>query len=205
MSETLKLYYNPSSRAAIARWMLEEVGAEYELVHIDFESGSNRQPEFLALNPMGKIPTLVLPDHTVITETPAILAWLADAYADAGLAPPAGSPERGAYYRWLFFGGSCFEPALTERMMRKDASPLPKIAVGWGNYDDVIDTIEGALRRSPYLLGNRFSTADLYLASHLWWAGMFDAPRIKESAVIQTYVERAADRDAYRRAMNMSG
>src|SRR5262245_34474047 len=112
---TLDFYHNPKSRAAIVHWMLEEVGAEYRIHHIDFEKGDNKRPEFLAINPMGKIPTLVV-DGQVITEAPAIIAWLADAYPKAGLAPDVGSLERGAWYRWLFFGGSCFEPALADQM-----------------------------------------------------------------------------------------
>lgn len=145
MHGKLTFYYNPMSRAAIVRWMLEEVGADYEIVPIDFEAGENRKPTFLAINPMGKLPTIVLPDGTVVTEVPAIIAWLADAYPDAGLAPEPGSAERGTYYRWLFFGGACFEPALTDTMMRKDAPPLPKSSIGWGSYDDVIDTLEIAI------------------------------------------------------------
>jgi glutathione S-transferase len=201
MPGKITFYYNPMSRAATARWMLEEVGAEYETVLVDFEAGDNRRPDFLAVNPMGKIPTLVLDDGTVLTETAAILTWLADAYPSAGLAPEPGSPARGSYYRWLFFGGSCFEPALTETMMRKDAPPLPKGSVGWGSYNDVIDTLEHAVSRCPYITGDRFSTADVYIGSQLSWAGSFGAPRIADSAAIQAYVERATDRDAYRRAM----
>jgi glutathione S-transferase len=189
------------SRAATARWMLEEVGAEYETVLVDFEAGDNRKPDFLAINPMGKIPTLVLADRTVLTETAAILTWLAEAYPAAALAPEPGSSARGSYYRWLFFGGSCFEPALTETMMRKGAAPLSKGSVGWGSYNDVIDTLEQAVSRNTYLVGDQFTAADVYIGSQLSWAGGFGAPRIQDSAAIQAYVERVTDRDAYRRAM----
>lgn len=201
MHGKLTFYYNPMSRAAIVRWMLEEVGADYEIVPIDFEAGENRKPTFLAINPMGKLPTIVLPDGTVVTEVPAIIAWLADAYPDAGLAPEPGSAERGTYYRWLFFGGACFEPALTDTMMRKDAPPLPKSSIGWGSYDDVIDTLEIAIGDGPYLLGERLSAADVYIGAELFWAGMFAAPRIAESRVIQDYIARVTNRDAYKRAM----
>lgn len=194
----LTLYYNPRSRAAIARWMLEEVGADYAIRSIDFEAGDNRKPEFLEINAMGKIPTLVTGEGTVITEAPAIIAWLADRYPEAGLAPEPGSEARGPYYRWLFFGGSCFEPALTDRMMRADAEPLTRSAVGWGSYDDVIDTIEQALSKSPYLLGDSFSAADLYIGSELGWASMFKAPRLAESKVIQDYVQRVTAREGYK-------
>ncbi|EON19209.1 glutathione S-transferase [Cupriavidus necator] len=196
---TMTLYYNPQSRASVARWMLEEVGAEYKLQHIDFTKGESRAPEFLAVNPMGKIPTLVLHDGTVLTENGAIIAWLADAFPQAGLMPPAGSSARGTVLRWLFFCGSCFEPALTDRMMRKEA-PLPKQAVGWGDYDDVIDAIEQALTPGPFVLGATFSAADIYLGASLAWAGRFGAPRISESACIQDYVKRITARDAFVRA-----
>jgi len=192
-------YYNPQSRAATTRWMLEEVGADYEIRRIDFAAGDSRSPEFLAINPMGKIPTIVRDDGTVLTETGAILAWLADAFPDAGLAPPLGSSARGTMYRWLFFTGSCYEPAMTDRMMRPDA-PGSKQSLGWGDYDDVIDTFEKVLQPGPWLLGDNFSAADVYVASSLGWGGIFGAPRIKESAVIQDYVARATARPAYARA-----
>ena len=195
----LKLYHNPNSRAVTAHWMLEEVGADYELEHVEFRKDGRRDPKILAVNPMGKIPTLLLDDGTVLTESPAILAWLADAYPDAGLVPALGSSERGTYYRWLFFVGSAFEPALIERMMRQDAEPLPKMAPGWGSYDDVIDTVEATLSRTEYLAGDRFTAADLYLSAALWWAGMFKAPRVAESAPIQAYLGRASERPAFKR------
>ncbi|BDA87012.1 glutathione S-transferase [Aureimonas sp. SA4125] len=201
MQGPVKLYYNPQSRAAIVRWMLEEVGAEYTIMPIDFEAGDNRTPEFLAINPLGKIPALVLADGTVITEAPAIIAWLADAFPDAGLAPAKGSGEAGAYYRWLFFGGSCFEPALTEEMMRKGQPSLPKASIGWGAWSDVVALLERAVAPGPYLLGERFSAADVYIGAQLSWAGMFKAPGITDSEAIQNDVARVTDRDAYRRAM----
>ncbi len=202
MTERMKLYHNPRSRSAITHWMLEEVGADYEIVPIDFETGDSRTPEFLAINPMGKIPTLVLADGTVLTESAAINAFLADAFPDRELAPPAGSSARGAYYRWLFFPVTVFEPAMTEAMMRKDAAPLPKRAVGWGSYDEAVDTIEAALTERHYLVGDGFTAADLQMGAGLWYAGKFGAPRINESAVIQAYVGRLSQRPAFKQAMN---
>lgn len=197
----MKLYHNPRSRAVTAHWMLEEVGAPYELVQVEFPKDGQRDPTILAVNPMGKIPALVLDDGTLVTETPAILAHLADLYPEAGLAPAPGTPERGSYYRWLFFLGSAYEPALVERMMRRDAPPLDKTAPGWGSYDDVLDTIEGALGGRKTLVGDGFTAADLYMVSSLSWGGMFGAPRIKESAAIQTYLASHMERPAFRRAM----
>ena len=198
MPRKIVFYHNPQSRAAMARWMLEEVGADYETRLISFDKGENRTPEFLAVNPMGKLPAITV-DGTAITETPAIMAWLADAYPEAGLAPPVGSPERGAYYRWLFFGGSCFEPALLDVMMKRPEVER-KGAVGWGSYDAVVDTLEQALDPGPYLLGASFSAADVYIGSELAWGTMFGAPRLKESKIIQDYVARVTDRPAARRA-----
>jgi len=198
MPKQLDFYYNPRSRASIAHWMLEEVGADYRIHLIDFAKGDNRTSEFLAINPMGKIPTLVV-DGTVITEAPAIIAWLADAYPSAGLAPEVGSPERGNYYRWLFFGGSSFEPAFADKMFNRPLPDRPG-ALGWGTYDQVIDTLEKALNPGPYLLGDRFTAADLYVGAELGWATMFGAPRLKESKPISDFVARVSDRPAYKKA-----
>lgn len=202
MTDKIVFYHNPMSRAAIVHWMLEEAGADYEIRPIDLQKGENRTPEFLAINPMGKIPTIVV-GRTVITEAPAIIAWLADAHPGAGLAPPVGSPERGAYYRWLFFGGSCIEPALVDEMFKRPA-PENKGAIGWGSYNDVVDTIEKALQPGPYLLGATFSAADVYIGSELNWGGMFGAPRLKESPAISAYVKRCTERPACRRTQESS-
>ena len=197
MTDKIVFYHNPQSRAAIVHWMLEEAGAEYEIRPIDLQKGEHKSPEFLALNPMGKLPTIVIGD-TVITETPAIIAWLADAYPKAALAPPPGSRERGTYYRWLFFGGSCIEPAMTDEMFKRPP-PERKGAVGWGSYNEVIDTVEKALKPGPYLLGQTFSAADVYIGAQMLWGGMFGAPRLKESKSISAYVERCTKRPAYQR------
>lgn len=199
MSDRIRFYYNPQSRAAVTRWMLEEVGADYEIVAMDVVAGDTRAPAFRAINPMGKIPTLVLPDGTVLTENGAIIAWLAAAYPEAGLSPPSGSPQHGTMLRWLFFCGSCFEPALTDRMIRPEAAGSPQM-LGWGDYDQVVDTFEGLVKQGPYILGESFSAADIYVAASLGWGTAFGAPRLKESEIIQSYVARATDRPAYKRA-----
>ncbi|MCO6389478.1 glutathione S-transferase [Aliihoeflea aestuarii] len=201
MSDRLKFFYNPKSRASTVRWMLEEVEADYEIVHVDFGPNGERDPRLVAVNPMGKVPTIVLPDGTVLTESAAICAWLADAYPDTGLAPAPGSPERGTYYRWLFFGGSVFEPALLEKMMRKDAEPLPKVSVGWGSYDDALRTVETGLAGRTYLVGDRFSAADVYMGAMLAWTMSFGAPGLKESNAISAYVARLTERPAFKRAI----
>lgn len=197
----LKFFYNPKSRASTVRWMLEEAGADHEIVHVEFGENGERDERLVAVNPMGKVPTIVLEDGTVVTEAPAICAWLADAYPDAGLAPAPGSSERGTYYRWLFFGGSVFEPALIEKMMRKDAAPLPKTAVGWGTYEEAVHAVDTGLAKGPYLLGEGFSAADVYIGASLAWAMSFGAPGLKESRVIGDYVARLQARPAFKRAI----
>lgn len=197
MTDEIVFYHNPRSRAQMVHWMLEEVGAPYRIVPIDFEKGENRAPSFLALNPMGKLPTIV---HcgTVITETAAIIAYLSDAFPQAGLAPAPGDPARGTWYRWLFFGAGCFEPALLDQMMKRPA-PERKAAVGWGSYEDVVATLGTALAKGPYLLGDRFSAADVYVGSEIRWAMMFGAPGLKGEKVFDDYVARLNARPALRR------
>lgn len=201
MSPRMKFFYNPRSRASTVRWMLEEVEADYEIAHVDFGQNGERDAALVAVNPMGKVPTIVLPDGTVITESAAICAWLSEAYPDAGLAPAPGSPERGTWYRWLFFGGSVFEPALLEKMMRKNAEPLSKTTVGWGTYEEAVHAVETGLAKGPYLLGERFSAADVYMGAMLAWAMSFGAPALKESSTINAYVERVKERPAFKRAI----
>jgi glutathione S-transferase len=191
-------FHNPQSRAVMAHWMLEEVGADYDMRVVSLEKSENKSAEFLAINPMGKLPTIVV-EGTAITETPAIIAWLADAYPAARLAPPIGSPERGSWYRWLFFGGSCIEPAMIDKMFDRPDPPR-KGALGWGSYDDVIDTLEEVLDPGPWLVGDAFSAADVYVGSELNWATMFKAPRIAESRILGAYLERIRARPALQRA-----
>ena len=198
-SSRIVFYHNPQSRAAMVRWMLEECGADYEIRHIDLQKGENRQPEYLAINPMGKIPAIVV-DGTVITEVPAIIAWLADAYPAAGLAPPVGSPARGTWYRWLFFGGSCIEPAVAEEMFKRPPVAR-KSAIGWGSIDDVVTTVEAGLRPGPWLLGERFSAADVYVGSELGWAAQCGVKAVQESKPIADYTARCRERPAFARAM----
>lgn len=199
MTDEIVFYHNPQSRAQMAHWMLEEVGAPYRIVPIDFEKGEHKAPAFLALNPMGKLPTIV---HrgTVVTETAAIIAYLADTFPQAKLAPAIGDPARGTYYRWLFFGAGCFEPALLDEMMKRPPPPR-KAAVGWGDYNDVVTTLKTTLAKGPYLLGEAFSAADVYLGSEIRWAMMFGAPGLKGEKVFDDYAARLAARPALQRTM----
>ena len=151
------LFHNPMSRARIAHWMLEEVGARYTVRLLNFEKGEHKSPEFLAINPMGKLPTLLHGD-AVVTETAAICAYLADAFPAAGLAPLAGERDRGPYLRWLFFAAGCVEPAVVDRMMTRPEVER-RSALGYGSFDDVFRTLRGVLDGGDFLLGERFTAA----------------------------------------------
>jgi glutathione S-transferase len=195
MSEEVVFYHNPMSRGRMVHWMLEETGAPYRLELINFEKGENRKPAFLAVNPMGKIPAIVHRD-TVVTETGAIITFLADAFPSNKLAPAIGDPARGTYLRWMFFGQGCIEPAFIDRMLARPAADKPT-AVGYGSYDDVVRATEKALTPGPYLLGSRFSAADVYIGSQLAFGMMMKI--LDPRPAFQSYVGLLAERPAYRR------
>lgn len=197
MIDEIVFYHNPQSRAQMVHWMLEEAGAPYRIVPIDFEKREHKSAAFLALNPMGKLPTIV---HrgTVVTETAAIIAYIADIFPKAGMAPAPDEPTRGTYYRWLFFGAGCLEPALVDKMVKRPP-PERTAALGWGTYDDVLNTLKKALSDGPYLLGEKFSAADVYIGSEVRWAMMFGAPGLKGEKVFDEYVARLGSRPALQR------
>jgi glutathione S-transferase len=190
----LTFYTNPMSRGRIARWMLEEVGEAYETVLLDYGT-TMKSPDYLAVNPMGKVPAIRHGD-TVVTETAAICAYLADAFPQAGLAPPPA--ERGAYYRWLFFGAGPVEAAVTAKALGLLAPEDKKMMAGYGSYGDVIDALERAVSGRDYIAGDRFSAADLYIASQLGWGMMFGT--IEKRPAFEAYVARMDSRPAARRA-----
>ena len=197
MTEEIVFYHNPRSRSQMVHWMLEEASAPYRIVPIDFEKGEHKASAFLAINPMGKLPTIV---HrgVVVTETAAIIAYIADNFPKAGLAPEPEDARRGAYYRWLFFGAGCFEPALLDKMMKRPEVER-KAAVGWGSYEEVLAALKTALAGGPYLLGETFSAADVYVGSEIRFAMMFGAPGLKGEKVFDDYVARLSARPAAQR------
>ena len=199
MSDDITFYHNPQSRASMVHWMLEEVGATYQIVPIDLEAKENKTPQFLAINPMGKLPTIVHKGVTV-TETAAIIGYLADAFPAAGLAPALSDPQRGTWFRWLVFGASCFEPALIDTMFQR---PVPENsgAMPYGTYADTLNALRTALTPGPYILGERFSAADVYIGSELGWAMGFGAPGIKGDPLFEAYVARVHERPAYARTL----
>jgi glutathione S-transferase len=198
MSE-ITFYHNPMSRGRIAHWMLEEVGVPYTVKLLDFEKQEHKSPEFLAINPMGKLPTIVH-GKTVVTEAAAVCAYLADAFPAAKLAPAIDDPARGTYYRWLFFGAGCVEPAVTDRMFSRP--PARPAALGYGSYDDTMAALEYAVSQGDYILGDRFSAADVYVSSALGWGLMTKG--IDPRPAFQAYVERTHQRPAVKRMMEQN-
>jgi glutathione S-transferase len=192
----LTLYHAAPSRSSIVHWMLEEVGEPYDIHLVSFKKGENLRPGYLAINPMGKVPALKHGD-TVITEAAAICAYLADEFPRAGLNLPVGNASRGIYLKWLFFGPSCVEPAIMERAYpRKE--PAPRAALGFGEFDTVMDVLAKAARAaSPYLMGSQFTAADVIIGSGLRWGMMFKL--IPERSEFTAYAGRLAERPALKR------
>lgn len=199
MSDELVFYGNPRSRAQMVHFMLEELGVPYRAVVIDFQNGENRQSDYLAINPMGKVPAITHRGVTV-TETGAIIAYLADAFPEKGLAPALDDPRRGTWLRWLFFGGTVFEPALLDTLLKRPEAP--RSTAGYGSYADVLDALDTMLDPGPWILGDRFSAADVYVGAELAWASSFGAPGIGDRPRIAAYIERIKARPAYQRSVS---
>src|SRR5262245_7372274 len=192
----LTLYHIAPSRSSIVHWMLEEVGEPYDVHLLSMKRGENRAPEYLAVNPMGKVPALRHGD-VVITEAAAICTYLADEFPRAGLNVPVGDPRRGTYLKWLFFGPSCIEPAIMDHAYpRKEAAPRP--ALGYGDYDTMVDVVAKAVAKGPYILGEKFTAADVVIGSGLRYGTMFKL--LPERREFTAYLERLSKRPALQRA-----
>jgi glutathione S-transferase len=194
MAAELVLYTNPMSRGQIARWAIEESGAAYDTVLLDY-AATMKGDAYLAINPMGKVPAIVHKGQ-VVTECAAICAYLADAFPDAGLAPTA--TERADYYRWLFFGAGPVEQAVTNRAMGFAPSADQGRMAGYGNYDLTVDVLEKAVSAHPYIAGERFTAADVYVGSQVIWGTQFGT--LPSRPAFADYAARLTARDAYRRA-----
>ncbi len=190
---TLTLYTHPESRGIVARWMLEETGQPYRTEYLEYGT-TMKAPEYLAINPMGKVPA-IRHDTTVVTENAAICAYLADAFPDAGLAPAPGSRERGDYYRWLFFAAGPLEAAVLAKM---GGATLEPRSAGFGRLEDVVATLEALVASREHVAGDRFSAADLLLSAYLGWYMQFGV--IDKRDAFQAYVDRHANREAAVRA-----
>jgi glutathione S-transferase len=196
MSDDLMFYTNPMSRGRIVRWMLEEVGQPYQTEIMDYAT-TLKGPEYLAINPMGKVPAIKHGD-VVVTEAAAICAYLADAFPQANLAPPVGDKQRGTYYRWLFFGAGPIEQATSVRSLGVDVKPEQKRMMGFGDMTDTLNAMEGAIAGREYLLGDTFSAADVYFGSQVNWGLQFGS--IERRPAFVSYSERLQGRPAYKRA-----
>ncbi len=194
MSNELAFYTNPMSRGRIVRWMLEEVGQPYRTEILDYAT-TLKGDAYLAVNPMGKVPAIKHGD-TVITEGAAICAYLADAFPQAGLAPPLA--ERGDYYRWLFFAAGPIEAAVTSRSLGFEPKPEQRRMAGFGCLDDVVNTLEKAVKGRDYIAGDRFSAADVYVGSQIGWGMQFGS--IEKRPAFEAYWEKISSRPAAIRA-----
>ncbi|MEL6258533.1 MAG: glutathione S-transferase family protein [Pseudomonadota bacterium] len=197
MSDTLHFYTNPMSRGGIVRWMLEEVVQPYE-THVVAYGPEMKSDAYLAINPMGKVPALVHGDR-VVTECAAICAYLADAFPQAGLAPPL--EDRAAYYRWLFFAAGPVEAAVTAKSLGWEPTEEQQRMAGFGNFAAVMDMLDYAVSAGDYLAGNRFTAADLYLGAHIGWGLQFGTVEARDS--FKAYWARLSDRPAYQRAVEI--
>lgn len=196
MTGQLTLYTNPMSRGRVARWMLEEVGQPYETVILDYAS-SMKAADYLAINPMGKVPAL-RHGEAVITECAAICTYLADAFPDAGLAPPAGSPARGPYYRWLFFAAGPVEAAVIDKALGVTVPAERRAMVGYGSFDELVDLLDVHVGAHEYVAGDTFSAADVYLGSMIGWGTQFGL--LPKRASFDAYLGRIMSRPAAIRA-----
>lgn len=194
---SLTFYTHPQSRGRIVRWMLEETGVPYDTVLLDYGT-SMKAPEYRAINPMGKVPTIRHGD-VVVTEAAAICAYLADAFPAAGLAPAPGLPLRGPYYRWMFFVAGPLEAAASNRALGFVVPPERARMMGYGSYTGVIDALDGATSQAtPYLLGEQFSAADVYVGSHLAFGMQFGT--VEKRPAFVSYCEALDARPARVRA-----
>ena len=192
----LTLYTNPMSRGRIARWMLEEVGKPYETVLLEYGT-TMKAPEYLSINPMGKVPA-IKHGETVVTEAAAICAYLADAFPEKNLAPPPGDRRRGPYYRWMFFAAGPVEASVTAKALGLLAPADKKALAGYGTFEETISALERAVGDTPFICGDQFTAADVYVGAQLGWGMMFGT--IDKRSVFEEYFSRLQARPAARRA-----
>jgi glutathione S-transferase len=192
----LTLYHASPSRSSVTLWMLEELGEPYDIKLLKLSEGDQQKPDYLAVNPMGKVPTLKH-NGVVITESTAICTYLADAFPQKKLNVPLSDPRRGPYLKWLFFGPSCFEPAVIDRAApRKEEAR--RAMLGYGDFDTTMNVVAKAVEKGPWILGEQFTAADVVIGSNVRWGTMFNlVPRRPE---FDAYAARIAARPAAQRA-----
>ena len=184
-SPPLTFFHSPNTRSSGALILLKELGADYQLHVLNMKSGEQRQPAYLAVNPMGKVPA-VLHGDALVTEQVAVFLYLADLYPEAGLAPAIGDPLRGPYLRWMTFYGSCFEPAVVDRSMKRE--PAAPSTSPYGDFDTMFKTLTDQLAEGPYMLGDRFTAVDVLWGTALTWTTMFGL--VPETPVTRAYMDR---------------
>jgi glutathione S-transferase len=194
-ADRVTLFHSPNTRSTGVLSLLEELGVDYDLRVLNNKAGEQRQSAYLAVNPMGKVPA-ILHNGALVTEQPAVYLYLADLYPDAGLTLKMGEPLRGPFLRWLVFYGSSFEPAIVDRAMKRD--PAPPGTSPYGDFDTMFGTLDGQLEKGPYILGDRFTAADVLWGVALRWTTNFKL--VPETAAIKAYVERVNSRPAIVRA-----
>ncbi len=188
------LFHSPNTRSSGALILLEELGAEYDLHVLNMKAGEQRGAAYLAINPMGKVPA-VLHDGALVTEQVAVFLYLADLYPQAGLTPAIGDALRGPYLRWIAFYGSCFEPALIDRSQKR--APAPASTSPYGDFDTMLKTLTDQLAKGPWLLGEKFTAADVLWGTALGWITRFGL--VPETPVIRAYIDRVNARPAFAR------
>jgi glutathione S-transferase len=196
MSGKIILHHAAPSRSSTVLFMLEEVGVPYDLRVLDLQAGDQLKPAFLAINPMGKVPTIEH-DGVVITEVGAICTYLADAFPAAGLAPPVNDPMRGPYLRWMFFQGNCLEPAIVDHALKRE--PGNRAMMPYGDYETAVGAVEKAIEKGPWFLGDRYSAADVYVGSAIACGLQFKL--LPERDTFKRYAARLAERPARQRAV----
>ncbi|SCW36692.1 glutathione S-transferase [Sphingobium faniae] len=189
----ITFYTNPMLRAQIVRWMLEEVGEPYDMVQLDY-GASMKAPDYLAINPMGKVPAIVHAGKTV-TEAAAICAYLADAFPTANLAPP---PDRRAdYYRWLFFAAGPVEAAVTNKALGFVMPEGRERMAGYGTFDQTMDALESAISGPAWICGDQFTAVDVYAGAQVDWGLAFGT--MPSRPAFEAYAARLRGRPAYQR------
>jgi glutathione S-transferase len=191
----MKLYWAPRTRSLRALWVLEEAGAPYERVRLDLMAGEQKTPDFRAINPMAKVPALT-DGPVAVAESGAICAYVAEVHPNAGLAPPLGDPARGRYLQWLFFSPGCVEPAFLTKSANIEVQPQ---MASFGDFDRVFDVLEAAVAKGPWLLGERFSAADVMIGLDLHF-GIDIFKLVPTRPVLRAYVDRCLARPALQRA-----
>jgi glutathione S-transferase len=195
--DSLVFYTNPRSRGRIARWMLEEIGAPYRTEVVEF-GPPMKSADYLSINPMGKVPA-ILHEGAIVTEAAAVCAYLADAFPDAGLAPPTSA--RADYYRWLFFAAGPVEAAITNKALKLEIPSDRQGMVGYGNFELVVETLAAAVSQHPFIAGDAFSAADVYVGSQVGWGLQFGT--LPQRPEFQRYWDKLSNREAYRRATEL--